>query len=215
MQDVKQNSRLLICFIGQHGSGKTTHALALRKALLAKGLGCKYLRLEYTFTKFLPKKVREEAKNVAPLVVPHLTQIEKGKGNSGLVKLLVQVFLLMDCYITYFIKITPLDARFVVICDRYFFEWFNYYGKIEERHFLPLIPKPDLAFLLDLPAAIAASRATLSEDKLIPLSSFYLERQNLLNLAYRMKFIIVNSTSDCESLKKFIVDCVIDLLRRL
>jgi thymidylate kinase len=101
---------------------------------------------------------------------------------------------------------------FVVVCDRFFFDWFyNLWGNASIA-LVRLLPKPSIAFLLDVPVTVAFSRMHYPLDKQVRLSYYESLREWYLMLARRQNFFIIDSSSKFEEVKDTIKKYVISML---
>lgn len=166
---------LLVTFAGIDGSGKTTLAKNLAKWLSRNGLECRY-----TYCGLVPVLLR-------PIIFIGQTLFLRGRDifadygdysgakskaikKSPFLATIYQRLLLFDYYMQVFIKIKlPLMRGKNIICDRYIYDTlvtnlavdFGYSEAKMERtlkRFFRFLPRPGLAFLVDVPAETAFGR---------------------------------------------------------
>lgn len=213
---MEQTSRAVVCFIGIDGSGKTTHALNLCKELLVRGIQSVYVRPEYTLTRCVPPILRRYTLKYAP-GSPDRCVSPGARGREGLRRAIIELVLssaiFVDIFITYFLKIRIIPKEFIVVCDRYFFDWINDRHRWVSLALSRVIPKPDLTFLLDIPSLVAFSRMHDVYDRKRP-SDYYRRKQIFyLTLAEQLGFIIVNTGRDFGKVEVFILNHVTNLLQ--
>jgi len=213
----KQRNSALIFFEGIDGSGKTTHALALHEELSKRGVKCVYVRPAEAILTFVPSVLREYI-NKHPRISPRNITLSRKRHrfNSRYVDILkipVTIFFLAYAFIAYFLSIRSLRSNFIVICDRYFFDWFyNLWGNASIT-LIRLLPKPDIAFLLDIPVTIAFSRMHYAIDKEISPEYYESLRDWYLTLARQQSLFIIDSSREFEKTKGIILNYVINALR--
>jgi thymidylate kinase len=122
------------------------------------------------------------------------------------------LFTLIDNWLTY---VAYLRRNYVIICDRYFYHYvfpLNRVGGIS-RYLLEiyprLIPKPDIVFLLDLPAEMAHERRPEA-----PISTYRRNREYYLKLAKQLNFIVINTSDQFTKVSSLVVNKVLSLLER-
>jgi thymidylate kinase len=164
---------VLICFVGIDGSGKTTQAKALAKALTSEGFDCRYV-----WNSYVPGLIRpfiaigKLAFFRGKDALKHYGQYSETRDrlfSSSLTAALYRGLLLLD----YSLQVMPrirlkLALGKNLICDRYIYDTvadmtveLGYSAEKRKRlmkGFFRFFPRPDLVFLIDAPEAIAAQR---------------------------------------------------------
>jgi len=150
---------MLIAFVGIDGSGKSTQAYKMIKALNKMNIRCQYYHPYFEYI-FLSKLFR---------VFSGATEALRTRKNnitnkkSGLLKLWL-ILTLFDNFVTYLVYLRKPGKDIALICDRYFFD--NIVTFVSEgvcnlptgRLLLAFIPKPDIVFWFDAPPDIAFER---------------------------------------------------------
>jgi len=214
-----QNRPLSICFIGVDGSGKTTCAINLCKELVSKGFDCRYVHQTYTLINCTPSIVRASiGKKILPLNEPNVGTYKALPNRGVTLKITITLWLfvaLIDSLAGYLIKIRPLIRKSMVISDRYFYQHIisnlNASPKWLVKCYLSLIPKPDLIFLLDVPARIAYCRS-----KEFPLNFYKQQRKQYLNLVKQLDIknvLVIDTSTDVMKTNSLILDHTVNLLK--
>jgi len=204
-----QDSSRFICFIGLDGSGKTTHALALNQILANMEIKSIHISPRSSLIRLLlPKKIRLLMKKI------YVRPRKLALGNSrifrkGLFIHFLSIPIFIYSLLTYYVIIKPLMRKYVVVCDRYFYDLFlNIFGK-RALLLVELLPKPNITILLDLPVGQAYSRMHDIKDKYIP-QHFYIQlRRWYFSLAKQYDFLIIDSTPDFETVQNDIIAHII------
>lgn len=209
----KTKGEAFICFVGIDGSGKTTHTLNLKKHLLARGYRCVYLRPRYELIRSVSRYASERIGISEIILSPRMRKMNFWVNTSLIIlKIPLILLFLMYAFLTYFVIIKPRLREFVVVCDRYFFDWFYKICGKGSLGVLRLLPKPHLTFLLDLPIAFAFSRMNSAFDKKVPPDYYESLREWYLALAKQQSFILVDSGADLEETQALILNYVISYL---
>lgn len=210
-----KRKRILLCFTGIDGAGKTTLAKHLTEALNQRGL-----KFHYVYSRFRPI-ISAPFLALGRSMLLHNKDIFKDyKGYTQsraklfrrrLPRALFQNLLLFDQFLQIMFKVKiPLMLGRNIVCDRYVYDTIitdimpvvDLYcpsGKIVEiiKRYASLLPKPDFTFLADVPEEIAFSRKT---D--VPSIDYLKERrQTYLDVGRRLGMTILDGTKQLEQLK--------------
>lgn len=204
---MKSKNGLFICFIGIDGSGKTTQAKALAKAMEKDGLRSEYLwgGFEPTIAKpfiAIARRLFLHGKNMFLDYEAHLDTVRDLSKNRFL-STTYHLMTSIDCFINSFWKIKiPLMQGKTIICDRYIYDIVadhaidSNYSSQQIRKTLKLylrfFPTPDILFLIDLPEDIAYQR---KDD--IPSLHFLSERRKAyLSIANGNEVTVLDGGAD-------------------
>lgn len=212
---------ILITISGIDGSGKTTISRDLVAELNKIGIKCKYEygKLDPKITRFLIKLGRTlflRKKN------PYKNYHEYSETKRQVIKkrgFLAKIYfsiLLLEYKISIFLRIST-NLRFgkLVICDRYVFDTVISdlapdLGLSKEETVLRIqkmlkkLPKPNLAFLIDVPEEVALNR-----KKDIPSKEYLAERRNLyLYVASKFNMEVLDGTKELGEIKCHIMEKV-------
>lgn len=204
-----------ICFIGMDGSGKSTQAQALVKALEAGGHRSRWVR-----NRFDPILTRPFMWLGKALFFGGKGKLEDYKGyatnrkrvfRNPAFRLFYSYALLLDYYCQLSVRVClPLMFRQSIVCDRYIYDTvvdlaveLNYSRERTSkvlRRLLYLLPKPDLVFLMDVPEEIAYRR---KDD--IPSIDFLKERREVyLYIAREQGMAILDGSRDRQELEAMV-----------
>ena len=211
---------MFVCFAGIDGSGKTTLAQSLASTLNQRGVSAKYVWCGWR--QFESPLLGPFARVVRSL----LSSRRDSKGTvtktsataSNAFRPIHEYLMLIDYLLLAVLRVKiPLMRSENLVCDRYVYD--SLAGlqvdggdvQIKERvllSFLHWLPKPDLVFLIDLPAETAweRKRDTPSPDALEQ------RRTNYLALAEQHDMIIIDGRLDLDQLTNLIENKVTALI---
>lgn len=202
----------LICFTGIDGSGKTTFAKLLVEKLREHGI-----KVCYVYGRYQPI-ISKPAVLLGKLLFAKNSDIKEYKDYSNTKRaaaqnhpyslFLYRNLLLFDYYLQLLIKIIiPIKFGIVIVCDRYIYDTiindiprtqnsFDDIKKMTEIYFR-IAPKPDIAFLIDVPENLAFERKndTPSIDYLKERRGFYISFGKLYDM------IILDGTNSLEKIE--------------
>lgn len=209
----KQYSPLFLCFSGIDGSGKSTHAKALRERLEKDGIPCKIVWARWRPIVTYP---------FMGLVYVLKKYRRKDYHKSKILRKVWAYLTILDFVYLFLFKIKPCLSRGkVVICDRYIYDhiaqlmYDRLYNEGAVRLMLKLIPNPSLSFIFDVPEQVASYRKRDTQE-MLKIWKFeddaeeYLRkmRKNYLKIADSMNIPIMDATKDFEELHEEIYKCV-------
>ncbi len=200
----KIRKRLLICFSGVDGSGKSRHAKSLLHYLSNQGYSCSYAwggikflssYFFYGLTWLLgywTKLKIEDRYSIDPLGLA-----PKNLRKKFLV--LFRFFIFLDIQINISVKVRmPLIFGKVVICDRYIYDVItssmvaDLFTKSFSNILFQTTPAPQLSFLTDTSTEVLYAR------RCIPMNILDKKRKAYLDLEYSNDFFILDTSTDFE-----------------
>lgn len=190
---------VIVAIEGIDGCGKTTQAKMLVDRLERNGCPAIYVRpLYFILDHFCPK----EAQN---LVSPRKNRISQFSNRKSLVTRKAILGLLGFFYaITTYMLMKFHFRNKIVVCDRYFYQFFyDLFGKWSE-YIVKVFPKPEITLFLDGDLKLFYSRMSNSFDAFV--STDYYAR--LLDLYKRISqkhgFIKIDASLDRETINEAI-----------
>jgi len=169
---IRLQSGFLISLSGLDGSGKTEHARTLTAALTLCGLRTKYywsrcgnswfIRFLSALERMFSSKPEADGRKIG-------APGRKERLHNGFIRFLWSYLVSADMVITYLFHVKlPLLRGRAVICDRYVYDAaaeiessLNAEDRLSRpaiKLMLALVPKPDVAYLLDLPEDVCTQR---------------------------------------------------------
>jgi len=206
LKSALSRERIVVCFSGIDGTGKTTHATKLVKRFKDMGVPCQYARCIF------------EPKVSYPFMA--LVYLIKGYRRkdyykSRILRKIWNYIIILDFLYIYFTKVKiPLLIGKSVICDRYVYDWIaalKYDGLYNERAskiLLKIIPKPDLVFILDIPEEVSNVRKDDTKDAVnikdsdSAMDYLSIHRRSFLEIAQSLNIPVIDATRDFKELNE-------------
>lgn len=161
--EISKTKRILVCFTGMDGTGKTSHATKIVGRFKGMGIPC-----QYVWCNWVPK-VSYPLMALVYLLTGGYRRKDYHK--SKILRRIWNYIVILDFLYIYLFRVKiPLIIGKNVVCDRYVYDMIAslmYDGLYSERAskiLLKLIPKPDLIFMLDVPEEISDSRKKDTKD---------------------------------------------------
>lgn len=141
---------VVVAIVGIDGSGKTTQAKMLVDSLKKEGYDATYVEPAFLVFQFLKRPGNEDFLSiVSPRMVRTSIETEKRKDHLPAKRILIGMFGYLYALFTYLLIAHRSKKRGVVVCDRYFFQFFfDLFGENADS-IIDTFPKPDIAFFLD------------------------------------------------------------------
>ena len=204
----------LICFTGIDGAGKTTLSKELVESLNKEGVKCKYVyaRLSPRILKpfiLIGDLIFLRRKDISGNYFEYSNTKRKAIEKHSFLSRVYQQILLLDYVLQIFFKVKlPLTFGKNIVCDRYVYDTVITDLSVDMAYskdriidlinnILRFFPKPDIAFLIDVPEEIAYQRKndTPSIEYLKEKRERYLD----VGKGYRMK--ILDGSKSLEELQ--------------
>ncbi len=188
---------MIVAIVGIDGCGKTTQAQMLVERLKCTGYDAVYVRPVYAILRCLTGGQNLHALPVSP------RKIRVSRASSGFGKLLLPAlgvagyFYAFASYI--FIKYL-LGRNKIVVCDRYFYQFFyDNFGGLSKT-MAGLLPRPGVIFYLNSEINVLQARMTSSFDVEV-VQSYYRSVIEMLNaLSVRHGFVEINAQLNKEQI---------------
>lgn len=205
LRRILKKKRILICFTGMDGTGKTSHATKITKRFKSMGIPCQYVwcnwdsRVSYPFMAFIYLLTGGYRR--------------KDYHKSKILRRIWNYIVIFDFLYIYLSKVkVPLLIGKNVVCDRYVYDMIAslmYDGLYSERGskiLLKLIPKPDLIFMLDIPEDVSDSRKSDTKDAVNIKESdnaidyLRIHRNAYLKIAESLNIPVIDATREFDEL---------------
>jgi len=214
-EKIKKKSLILI-FSGMDGTGKSTHAKALKEKFEELGIPC-----EIVWTRWRPSTTYP----FMGLVYVLKRWRRKDYHKSKILRKIWAYLTILDFVYFHLFKIKPhLIRGNVVICDRYIYDHIadlmhdGLYNENAVKLLLKLIPNPNVSFIFNVPVNIAMVRKTDTQDVLNiwrfeESAEEYLieQRENYLRVAKSLNIPVIDATRDFEELHEEIYKQVLQV----
>lgn len=182
---------------GVDGSGKTTQAKMLVGRLEKLGYNAVYIRPVYILVSILLRK--KDSISVSP------RKMRTSQKDTNLLKVVILGFFgYLYAFTSYLYIRFCLSRGKIVVCDRYFYQFFfDLFGDFAER-VIRLFPKPDVTFLLDGELDVFYSRMSDSFDVEVSREYYSKVIEFYRKLAKKYGFIKINAHLKKEEISEII-----------
>ena len=198
----------IVAIVGIDGVGKTTQARILTHRLKREGYKAIYVQPDFALLnrvlwlrrlKDSPRLSPRRLRTAQPGCFPRCI-MEKARG------LLLGVLGYPYALITYMLLLFYSAQGKIVVCDRYFYQFFlDLYGN-RSQNILKFLPKPDTTYYLHGNLITSYSRMKSSFDQTVP-QSYYAEVDLLYTrMASKYNFIPIDTNRDKDSISNSIFD---------
>ncbi len=220
-QEGHRRSGFLITFSGVDGSGKSSQVVSLQRTLSLLGIpavrawGGNKPTLSYPFLALIRLLGYTQRKRIQGLVF-----VQRDISRNRAISRLWPIILALDFVPKALVSVTiPLHRRKVVICDRYVYDFIaelsqeRLLGIRCRRILLGLLPRPNLAFLMDVDVELAWKRALIPgrarEQPIYDLSG---RRRTYLQLSKQFRMVVVDGGKDAAYNRSLVLDRTLDEL---
>lgn len=201
---------LIVAIEGADGSGKTTQAKILVNRLKKEGYKVIYVQPVFMLLNTLTRSKSSSISIISPRKI-HTYQEPISDKHSWLFlsrKQFMGLFGYLYALITHLFIKFYLSKSKIVICDRYFYQFFfDLFGE-SSRKAVSIFPKPDITFFLDGDANILYPRMSNSFDKTVN-KAYYIDVISFYRkLSQKYGFIQIDASLD----RKMINDIAFEYL---
>ncbi len=188
---------MIIAFMGNDGSGKTTIARAFREKLSRVGLTVEYREeFDYFILKYFLKLFPTNKLGKMRNKFLKKEKVEKIPIYFKVWPLLVWFDLLLE-----YIWIKAFKRNRIVIMDRYAYDFlmsweFLGYNTSFTKYLYLQFPKPDIPVILEVSPQVAYDRKKDTHDQ--SLDFYHIQRERYLELADKLKIQTINTEKDME-----------------
>lgn len=203
---------VVLAIVGIDGSGKSTQAKMLTNRLNESGYNAVYVRPTFLFVNILTRYKYNSFVPISPRLSRTSLSSKKRTGTilSHIKKFVLCLFGYPYALISYIIMNLYFGKNKILVCDRYFYQFFfDIFGELSV-YIIKFFPKPNISFFLDGEIDFFYSRMDDSFDVGVS-KSYYLQVLDL----YRYFSIIHNFISiDAKLSRKEINDIMFSNLLR-
>ena len=155
----------IIAVVGIDGCGKTTQAKMLVSNLRSKGYDAEYVRPEFLLIELMKGSEEKGLSRLSPRKARNRTTGGANGRTSNAKKAVIGILGFFYALTTYFAIAMQSNRKKIIVCDRYFLQFFyNLFGKRAEL-VIDLFPKADITFLLEGSLETLYSRMRDPSDK--------------------------------------------------
>ena len=194
----------IVSIEGCDGSGKTTQAGLLVARMRKEGFRAIYIRPVFLILDYLPWIMSEGGASVVSprrARVSHVSASQRNKRYLGVMKRLLlamggypyalTIYLFMRFY---------LSRGNIIVCDRYFYQFFyDLYGA-KCKHIIKFFPRADTVFFLDGDPEVLFARMNDTLDKTVDMAYYTKVVDIYRELAERYSFICIDASLDEQSI---------------
>jgi len=205
LRKLNKNTKVIIVAIeGLDGCGKTTQAKMLTDRLRKGQYEAIYVQPAFILSNILCSKI--STTSISPRKV-RTTKIGNLK-SYGIFSLIRKSLMGLLGYLyalsTYVFMVLYLGRNRIVVCDRYFYQFFfDLFGNLSEK-VIRIFPKPDITFFLDGDIDLLYSRMSSPSDVLV-CKGYYVEVTNLYRrISGKYDFIRIDATLDKQRINDII-----------
>lgn len=199
----------VIAIEGIDGSGKTTQAKMLVDRLKKEGYDATYMRPIFIILSLLHL---DPGRVFSPRIT-NTSSIQKKK-HYGVIRVLIGLLGYLYALVTYLLLVYYSRNDKLVICDRYFYQFFFDLLGSQSNFVIDFFPRPDITFFLDSNVNKLYSRMTSQYDLSIS-REYYLKILDLYkNISRKHKFIVVDGDMSREDILNFIYLKLVEKLLR-
>lgn len=182
---------MIVAVEGIDGSGKTTQAKMLAEKLRNAGYDAVYIN---PLLRFFPRK------SVPDRISPRRIRTTARRG--GFIRAILGApgyFYALACYLSVRFR---AGRKKVVVCDRYFCQFFfDLFGRFGLK-MMAIFPRPESIFFLDGELETILSRITDPRDKNVPKEYYQQALDFYKSLSKRQKFIMVDALASPQEINQ-------------
>ncbi len=211
----------LVTISGIDGSGKSSHTIALQENLTTKGLSVTRAWVGHKPMLSYPFQAL-----VRLLGLTHRTTIQgvtffwRDLDRNPVLSKLWLLFVSLDFFPKAILSVKiPLALGRTVVCDRYLYDLIaelsqhGVIGPKVKKIFLSLLPRPTIAFLIDVDEKLAWERSLVpGRAREQPIYDLGARRRELLRLAKELDMIVLNGTAEPERNRSEILNLTLEHL---
>ena len=201
----------IVAVIGIDGCGKTTQAKMLVSNLKNSGYDAKYVKSEFLLLDLLKGFGEEKViSRLSPRKEQNKNTTKKNEGTSNPKRALFGILGYLYALTTYLVILYHSRKKKIIVCDRFFYQFF--YNLFEKRANLviDLFPKADITFLLEGNLEILYSRMNDPSDKSTS-TNYYTDVEEMFEkVSDKYDFVRVDASVNAEQIGKELLQRVVN-----
>ena len=156
----------IVTIIGYDGSGKTTQAKILVRRLKEEGYKAIYVRPVFILLSFINQSKNKYFTAISPRLASTSRKgnLNEKRGLFSIKKVFMGLLAYPYALLTYLFMSLYLKRNKIVVCDRYFYQFFFDVFRNSSENIIRFFPKADFTFFLDADLDILYSRIKGSLD---------------------------------------------------
>ncbi|MDY6894139.1 MAG: hypothetical protein SVO01_01785 [Thermotogota bacterium] len=205
---------VIVAIVGMDGSGKTTQAKMLVEMLNRADYSALYVRPVYVLSHILTRYGSKKVNSISPRTISTSSVKDscKNKWSISVKKVFMGVSGYPYAMITYFYMKNNIGRNKILVCDRYFYQFFfDVFGKWT-KSIIRLFPRPDITFFLDSDLDTFYSRMVDSNDQSVS-RDYYTDVLDLYReVSKRYGFVQIDAKLEKEVINEMIFGHLTEML---
>lgn len=201
----------IVAIVGMDGCGKTTQAKMLVSNLREMGYDAEYVKPELLLLNLLDGTERRAViSGLSPRKAHIIGRVDESVGKSKMRRILLGMLGYLYAFTTYIVIASRSNRKKIVVCDRYFLQFFHdLYGKHAELA-ISMFPKPDVTFFLEGRLDLLHSRMRDPSDVATSKTYFAEVGKMFEIMSEKCSFIRVDARLDMDIISKELLQKVVD-----
>ncbi len=201
----------IVAVVGIDGCGKTTQAKMLVSSLRSMGYDAEYVRSEFLLLELLNGFGEEKVMSrLSPRKARNRNTAQENGRSSNARRAVIGLLGYLYALTTYLVIAFQSSRKKIVVCDRYFLQFFyNLFGRRADLA-IDLFPKADITFFLEGSLEILYSRMRDPSDKSTS-TSYYTDVEEMFEeVSKKYGFIRVDASVNADLIGKELLQKVVD-----
>lgn len=201
----------IVAVVGIDGCGKTTQAKMLVSNLKSMGYDAEYVKSEFLLLELLKGSGEEKViSRLSPRKARTGITAQENGGSSNPKKALFGILGYLYALTTYLVISYHSRKKKIIVCDRFFYQFF--YNLFEKRanRVIDLFPKADITFLLEGNLEILYSRMNDPSDKSTSTNYYSDVEEMFEEVSDKYDFIRVDASGNADLIGKELLERVVN-----